>query len=138
MGEAVNMRQFLSDSVRGHLTIYIKPLQSIQNASVSIGKVLATAIIKTKPERRSKEMKKILESTLSVLPDNITVKDIDVLFNPVYELDILRLLETVYREKPYSIIWSGEYKDGKLTYSEYGYADYKEYAISNYDILCVY
>ena len=138
MGKAVNINQFLSVGVHDHLTIYVKPPQSIQNTSVSIGSTLATAIIKTESQRRSKELKRILNAVISVLADNITVRDIDVLFNPAYEVDVLRLLENAYRKKPYSIIWPGEYKDGKLKYSEYGYADYKEYAISDYDILCVY
>ena len=137
MGKTVYMRRFLSAEAHGHLIIYVHPPQSVQTTSVSLGKVLAAAILKTEPQRRSKELRRLLHDVLFALPDDTTVKDIDVLFNPAYEVDVMRLLETAYREKLYSIIWPGDYKDGKLTYSEYGYVDYKEFAISDYDILCV-
>ena len=137
MGKTVDMHRFSPAEAHRHLTIYVNTPQSVQTASVSVGKMLAAAILKTEPQRRSKRLGQILGDVFLALPDNTTVRDIDVLFNPAYEVDVLRLLETLYREKPYSVIWPGELSDGKLTYSEYGYADYKEYAISDYDILCV-
>lgn len=137
MGKTVAMRRFLPNEAHGQLTIYVNPPQSVHTVSVSVGKMLAAAILKTEPQRRSKALGQILEDVLSGLADNTTVRDIDVLFNPTYEVDVLRLLERAYREKFYSVVWPGEYNDGKLTYSEYGYVDYKEYAISDYDILCV-
>ena len=137
MGKIVAMRRFLSTEAHGQLTIYVNPPQPVHTDSVSVGKMLAAAILKTEPQLRSKALGQILEDVLSGLVDNTTVRDIDVLFNPTYEVDVLRLLEIAYREKTYSVVWPGEYNDGKLTYSEYGYADYKEYAISEYAILCV-
>ena len=62
---------------------------------------------------------------------------IDVMFNPAYKIDVLKVLVSAYKQKPYSLVWPGIYSDGKLMYSEEGYPDYRVYEIQDYDIMCV-
>ena len=65
------------------------------------------------------------------------IKDIDVLFNPEYKVDVLKILTEARKRKRYSVIWPGRCENGKLIYGEEGYLDYRTYDIENYDITCV-
>ena len=70
-------------------------------------------------------------------PDGVTVRDIDVMFNPEYKIDVLKILISVRKRKKYYVIWPGRYEDGKLIYGEEGFPDYKVYNIADYDITFV-
>ena len=41
------------------------------------------------------------------------------------------------KQRPFRLIWSGTFKEGKLIYSEEGYPDYQTYDVSEYDIICI-
>jgi len=101
----------------------VNPSEDSVKASISVGKKIAMALMHIEPHRRAKELDGVWRGVIASLP---------------YEIDVLRLLETSYRRKPYSIIWPGRYACGKLTYSEAGYDDYQEYDIRDYDILCAW
>lgn len=78
------------------------------------------------------------QKVLDSLPDWPIVKDIDVMFNPNYQVDVMKILISAYKHKPYSLIWPGSYANGKLTYGEENYPDYRVYEISDYDVMCVF
>jgi hypothetical protein len=63
---------------------------------------------------------------------DITVANIDILFSPEYELDVIKLLLQVGRNQRLYVQWPGEIAGENLTYSEHGLFDYKEYNINNY------
>ena len=138
MGKVIKAHQLSPASKSGCLVVYVNPSEDIVKASISVGKKVATALMNIEPHRRAKELDGVWCGIVASLPDGLTVTDMDVLFNPAYEIDVLRLLETSYRRKLYSIIWPGRYACGKLTYSEIGYDDYQEYDTSDYDILCAW
>lgn len=104
---------------------------------ISLSKRLAEKLVKIKPSRRTIQLEKCLLSVLEDIPDNSTIKDIDVLFNPEYKIDVLRLLIDANKKHPFKVLWAGNYEDGRLIYSEEGLADYKTYEINDYDIVCV-
>ena len=83
------------------------------------------------------KLEQIFNSVLDRYPDGVTIKDIDVLFNPDYKVDVLKILIAARKRKRYCVIWPGRFEDGKLIYAEEGYPDYKVYEIANYDITCV-
>ncbi len=83
---------------------------------------------------RTMKMESILSSIISKLGDNPIIKDIDVMFNPDYQLDVLRTLINVSKRKSFIVVWPGIYKDGKLIYAQEGYSDYKSFDLNDYDI----
>lgn len=119
------------------LLVYYRTFEKTKIEAVSLSKPLSEAINDCKPNRRSIKLEQIFYSVLERYPDGLIVKDIDVLFNPDYQVDILRLLTETYKRKRYSVIWPGVRNEGKLIYSEEGYPDYKVYDINKYDITCV-
>jgi hypothetical protein len=60
-----------------------------------------------------------------------------MLFAPRYELDVLRIFIEIARRNKFVVKWCGKIDSEMLTYAEQGYADYKRYNISDYDVVIV-
>lgn len=137
MGTVIELNSLPNeDAMLSRLLIYMKVIKKI-NEPKSVSKPLAEALLACKPNRRSMKLEQIFNNVLDTLPDGVVIKDIDVLFNPDYKVDVLKILIASRKRKRYSVIWPGRCEDGKLIYSEEGFPDYKTYNIENYDITCV-
>ena len=137
MGTVIELNSLPNeDAMLSRLLIYMKVIKKI-NEPKSVSKPLAEALLACKPNRRSMKLEQIFNNVLDTLPDGVVIKDIDVLFNPDYKVDVLKILIASRKRKRYSVIWPGRCEDGKLVYSEEGFPDYKTYNIENYDITCV-
>lgn len=119
------------------LQVFIDALQGDGELAFSMNRPLAEELIKLKPFQRTMQMQQCFTRVLGSLPDNPIIKDIDVMFNPSYKVDVLKILIDAYKKKPFKLIWPGERRDNMLIYSEPGLPDYKEYYISNYDIMFI-
>lgn len=134
MGIVINSQQLATHKDIYRLLIFVN---TPKGDEVSINKKLSEALIKLKPSRRSMQMEKCFLSVLERIPVGATIKDIDVLFNPEYKIDVLRLMIDANKKHPFKVLWSGTYEDDRLIYSEEGLSDYKTYEINDYDIICV-
>ncbi len=74
---------------------------------------------------------------LAKLPGGVVLKDFDVLFNPDYKVDVLKIMINTCKAKPFSIIWPGFFDGNRLVYAEEGFQDYKTYDVDDYDITCI-
>ena len=117
--------------------IYCNSDKEIEERAVSLNVPLAKKLVAIDPKRRTLRMERCVQQVLGGLSADAIIKDFDVLFNPEYEVDILRILIAQYRIKPFDVIWPGRYENGKLIYAEEGYRDYKVFEINKYDITCV-
>ena len=137
MGTVIELNSLPNeDAMLSRLLIYMKVIKKI-NEPKSVSKPLAEALLTCKPNRRSMKLEQIFNNILDTLPDGVVIKDIDVLFNPDYQVDVLKILMAARKRKRYSVIWPGRCEDGQLIYGEEGFPDYKTYNIENYDITCV-
>ena len=117
--------------------IYCHPESALIECAVSINYALAKKLSELKPTQRSRRLATCFEDILKTLPDNIVIKDFDVMFNPEYKVDVLKIMVDVCKRKPFRAIWPGKCNDGKLSYSEVGYPDFKTFSIDNYDVICI-
>lgn len=124
------------EAMPSRLLIYLKAIMKMQEPR-SVSKPLAEALLACKANRRSMKMEQIFNSVLDKYPDGVVIRDIDVMFNPEYKVDVLKILIAARKRKRYSVIWPGKCENGKLIYGEEGYPDYRTYDIENYDITCV-
>ena len=69
--------------------------------------------------------------------DNIYIKDFEMLFDPRYEIDVLKLFCDKARITNVAVKWPGKYINGKLTYADPGAPDYHEYDCNAYQIRIV-
>ena len=138
MAVVVRSRDLMISRTAGLLQpiIYCKSDTEIVCAS-SLNMLLAEKLMMVKPSRRTMRLEQCFQQVLNSLPDNPVIRDFDVLFNPDYEVDILRIMTSVGKSKPFQIIWPGRYEDGRLIYAEEGYRDYKVYDLDKYDVTCV-
>ena len=117
--------------------IFCCPNEELEKNAIALNVSIAEKLISAKPSRRSFKLPSIIDSTVAELPENSTIKDFDVLFNPDYQIDVLQLLIAACRKKEFAILWPGTYSDGKLIYAETGYSDFKIYDLDKYDVTCI-
>ena len=137
MGTIIEFQQMDNEEAMcTRLLVYMKTVQKMLEPK-SVSKELAEGLLACKPNRRSMKLEQIFNAVLDKYPDGVTIKDIDVMFNPDYKVDVLKILIAARKRKKYSVIWPGRFDNGKLYYSDEGYADYKVYDLADYDITCV-
>ncbi|MBQ9662863.1 MAG: BREX-3 system P-loop-containing protein BrxF [Oscillospiraceae bacterium] len=117
--------------------IYCQPIPATVEVAIPVNVPLAEKLMAIKPNRRTMRLELCFRQVLDSLPENPVIRDFDVLFNPNYEVDILRLMASIGKNKPFQIVWPGRYEDGRLIYAEEGYRDYKVFEIGKYDVTCV-
>lgn len=97
---------------------------------------LSKALLQYKPEERiiyiEKEMHKLLSK-----PELVFLTDFEMLFDPRYEIDVLKIFCDRARHYPLIIKWPGSISHSKLIYAEYGDPDYHEYDCANYQVVIV-
>ena len=127
----------ISRMSRSMLVVYCNHDPAISDAAVALNVPMAKLLLAVKPGRRTMRMELCMQKALRELPDDVVIKDFDVLFHPDYEIDVLRILISLHRTKPFRVLWPGSYEDGKLSYAEEGFQDYKVYELADYDVACV-
>lgn len=119
-----------------HLVIYGQNIKELPSQPVSISKALSRSLIEIPLRSRTMRFTACFKHVIAQYPDNVVIKDIDVMFNPSYQVDVLTVLTESRKAKNYSLVWPGRIEDGLLIYSEEGYPDYVKFKIADYDITC--
>ena len=65
----------------------------------SISKELADELLACPESKRSIKLEQIFNTVLDRYPDGVTIKDIDVMFNPEYQVDVLKILIAARKRK---------------------------------------
>lgn len=136
MGDVIEYSHVGEAAASSRLLVYIQTIQKMFEPK-SLNKELAEELLKCNLKRRSMKLEQIFNTVLDRYPEDVTIKDIDVMFNPEYQVDVLKILIAARKRKRYSVIWPGSYEDGKLIYGEEGYPDYKVFEVADYDITFV-
>ena len=81
----------------------------------------------------------LTEKIREVFPQSspVYLSDYEMLFDPRYELDVLRLFIELSRRNRLIVKWCGKATEQALIFAEQGYTDYKQYKISDYDVAVV-
>ena len=139
MGKIIHSRSIYGSERTGLLKpiIYCCPDKATVDSAVPMNHALAEKLSALKPKRRTMRLAACFEEILETLPDNVVIKDFDVMFNPDYKVDVLKIMVYVCKRKPFSIIWPGKYEDGKLFYAEDGCQDFKVFSVEEYDVTCI-
>ena len=139
MGKIIHSRSMSGSEYIGLLKpiIYCCPEKDVVDGAISINHALAEKLVALKPKSRTMKLASCFEDILKTLPDNAVIKDFDVMFNPEYKVDVLKIMVDACKRKPFSIIWPGKCEDGKLFYAEDGYPDFKSFSVEDYDVTCI-
>ena len=117
--------------------IFCNPDKALTANEVSINVEMAKKLSNIKPNRRTLRIVQCFQEILNDLPDHVVIKDFDVMFHPDYAIDVLYIMISMAKIKPFSLIWPGKLEEGKLIYAEEGFRDYKVFDISRYDVTCI-
>jgi len=145
MGEVVRRRKFQIRQYMGKSfpVVACNPNEALEQDIAGAGYQrfalnfpLAIALSAKPEDDRTKNVKEIV---FSILPKRqaVYLVDYEMLFDPRYELDVLKLFYEIARKQPFVAKWCGEYKPFMLIYAEPGYPEYQRYIIANYDVICV-
>ena len=92
MGTIIEITRLQDEEARiSRLLIYMKALMKIYEPQ-SVSKPLAEALLACRPNRRSMKMEQIFNTVLDTFPDGVVIKDLDVMFNPEYKVDVLKTI----------------------------------------------
>lgn len=145
MGEAINSRKFNIKQYmdRPFPIVLCNPntalIQNIVDAGYhrySLNLSLANALSTLSEEDRTG---KVRETVFALLPKQqaVYLVDYEMLFDPRYGLDVLKLLYEIARRQKLVVKWCGEYRPLTLVYAEPEYPEFKQYKVADYDIICV-
>ena len=140
MGKPISKKQYLHYGGTGctRPLVFCSELDGITDDAISMNVTIARRLADISPSMRSMRLESCFVSALSDLPEGLVIRDIDVLFNPAYQVDVLALLVSAYRKHAFDLIWPGRFEDNELVYAEEGYPDYRAFDIDRYDITCIF
>lgn len=99
MGTTITIERVPDDeAMLNRLLVYFRAIQKMQEPK-SVSKELAEELLACKENRRSMKLEQIFNKVLDRYPDGVTIKDIDVMFNPDYKVDVLKILIAARKRK---------------------------------------
>ena len=135
MGAIIKRRDFpavIKQARQGVFVLAPKVTVPITASVVNIGLLLGERMYKAKADSSSVSIVNELDAILGEEYRDITLENTDILFSPEYGLDVIKLLLQLGRNQRFYLKWPGVIAGEKLTYSEPGKFDYREYNIKDY------
>lgn len=135
MGAVIKRRDFLAITEQVQQGLFVldpKVAGPVNSPVVNIGLMLSERMYRAKIDGLPINIAIELDAILGEKNHDITLANTDILFMPEYELDVIKLLLQVGRNQRLYLKWPGEISGVKLTYSEPGRFDFKEYNIKDY------
>ena len=102
MGNEIDYYYFSKADANGLMKpiVFINPKEEILNRAICINVPMAKELKKQGiPVLRTMNMEQSLLNVLNTLEANPIIKGIDVMFNPDYQMDVIKILVNVYRRK---------------------------------------
>ena len=135
MGNVIKRRDFptvIEQAQQGVFVLAPKVTVPENSTFVNIGLMLGEKMFNAKAVGSPANISNELDAILGEEKSDITLVNTDILFSPEYELDVIKLLLQVGRNQRLYMHWPGDVAGEKLTYSEPGRFDFKEYNIKDY------
>lgn len=135
MGTIIKRRDFPAVIERARQGVFIlapKVTVPVNAAVVNVGLLLSERLFMAKTECQSVSITHELDAILGEEHRDILLTNTDILFAPECGLDVIKLLLQLGRNQRFYLPWPGEIAGERLTYSEPGKFDYKEFNVKDY------
>ena len=103
------------------------------NLNLEIAKGL---LVLPKVERISK-INKVITDIISRFAGPIYIENYEILFDPRYEIDVIKVFIEIARRQKVVVKWCGRLNGDSLEYATPDDRDYHSFRIQDYDITCV-
>ena len=98
------------------------------SSPISLGSALGGRLLELSRRQRPLETARILESLVEEAGvDPVILDNLEILFDPELQQDVLRLLQNLSRNRTIVAAWPGEYAAGVLTHADAGHPEFVRY-----------
>ena len=113
-----------------------KRLESANYKTLQLNEPISKALLDYSPGERPTKVESVFKKTLR-FDSSVLITDFEMLFDPRYEIDVIKLFCDRARITNVAVKWPGKFINGKLTYAEPGDPDYHEFDCNAYQIRIV-
>lgn len=108
-----------------------------QYAPLNLNIRLAKELMKYPPEQRPRRADDEVTSIVSQCKTPMLLEDYEILFDPRYDIDAIKVFIEMARRQNVVVKWCGRLNGNLLEYATPDYKDYHLFRIQDYDITCV-
>lgn len=98
---------------------------------------LAEELVKYPAEQRPQRANDEVMSIISQCNAPILLEDYEILFDPRYDIDAIKVFTELSRRQKVVVKWCGKLNGNSLEYATPDDKDYHSFKIQDYDIICV-
>jgi RNase adaptor protein for sRNA GlmZ degradation len=99
--------------------------QKVRCQLVNVNLELSKRMLELTRTQRSRQVERLLKAVIAAVPSDVVLLDnLEMLFDTGLEVEPLRLLQVVSRNRTIVASWNGSYRDGTLTYAEPGHPEF--------------
>jgi len=98
---------------------------------------LAEELMKYPPEQRPRRANYEVMSIVSQCRAPTLLEDYEILFDPRYDIDAIKVFTELARRQKVVVKWCGRLNGTSLEYATPDYKDYQLFRMQDYDITCV-
>lgn len=109
--------------------------ENIENVSLNL--LLAERLTPIPPQQRPLRIMDELKNILYKNSTPLLLDRYEMLFSPAWKLNVLKIFADIARIRPIYVLWPGQCKNGYLTYAEPDGPEYRNYRITDYDVIVV-
>ena len=120
--------------------IVLKPYPRLlpeNSEKVSLNLLLAERLAPIPPQQRPLRIMDELKNILYKNSTPLLLDRYEMLFSPAWKLNVLKIFADIARIRPIYVLWPGKCKNGYLTYAEPDDPEYRNYRITDYDVIVV-
>lgn len=117
---------------------YLNNVLELSSETISLNLRLAQNLLKFQVDERADVVQNEVMTILTENRSSLLIKDFEMLFDPRYKVDVVKLISEVSRLRKVIALWPGTISENNLIYANAESPDYQVCNINNYDIICVY
>ena len=92
---------------------------------VNVNLELSKRMLELTRTQRSNQVGRLLKDVIAAAPGDVVLLDnLELLFDPALQVEPLRLLQSVSRNRTVVASWNGSYRGGTLTYAQPGHPEF--------------
>ncbi len=108
-----------------------------QYSELNINMLLSDKMRRIDLRHRNLSVQDELNKILSSVKGELWISDFEMLFNPDYQVDVLKYFIDLSMRRKLVLKWCGYVENEYLKYSKPEFNDYKSYRIADNNIICV-
>ena len=114
----------------------IEKLNETGYTPFELNRFLAEKLAAIDQDDRPVKAESIARELLTANRTPLLLHRFEMLFDPRYKINLIKLFEIVAKQTSLAVIWPGSIKDQMLIYANPSYADYHQYNICGYNVFC--